>query len=154
MLGSVILGIIGISLGIAIGNIEIFESFRGNLAAWAFIAFGFVYMVWGIRRAARNKPHTHFHHHGNGVYHEHSHSHTNDHAHPHNDSHEKKMTPWVLFTIFVLGPCEPLIPILMYPAASKSIGGLALVTAVFALTTIMTMLIIVTASILGSIFCR
>ncbi len=149
VLGSVILGIIGISLGIAIGNIEIFESFRGNLAAWAFITFGFVYMVWGIRRAVRNKPHTHFHHHENGVYHEHSHSHTNDHAHPHNDSHEKKMTPWVLFTIFVLGPCEPLIPILMYPAASKSIGGLIFVTSVFAFTTILTMLVIVTASIFG-----
>ncbi len=149
VLGSVVLGIIGISLGIAIGNIEIFESFRGNLAAWAFIAFGFVYMTWGIRRGVRNKPHSHFHHHGDGVYHEHSHSHTDEHSHPHTDQHEKKMTPWILFTIFVLGPCEPLIPILMYPAASQSVGGLIIVTFVFAFTTILTMLVIVTASIFG-----
>ena len=36
---SIVLGIIGVSIGIAITKIEFFESFRGNLAAWAFIAF-------------------------------------------------------------------------------------------------------------------
>ncbi|HOD34406.1 MAG TPA: hypothetical protein PLR20_01590 [Syntrophales bacterium] len=29
-------------------------------------------------------------------------------------------TPWVLFTIFVLGPSEPLIPVLMFPAARNA----------------------------------
>jgi nickel/cobalt transporter (NicO) family protein len=50
------------------------------------------------------------------------------------------MTPWVLFTIFVFGPCEPLIPLVMYPAARHSIAGVALVTAVFGSITIATML--------------
>ena len=50
------------------------------------------------------------------------------------------ITPWVLFTIFVFGPCEPLIPILMYPAAKNSLFGLLVVTSVFAATTIGTML--------------
>ena len=49
------------------------------------------------------------------------------------------MTPWALFVIFVLGPCEPLIPILMYPAARANVGGLILVTAIFAVVTISTM---------------
>ena len=80
---SVILGIIGVSIGIAITKIEIFESFRGNLAAW------------------------------------------------------------ILFTIFVLGPCEPLIPILMYPAAKNNISGLILITLIFATVTITTMMVIV-----------
>ena len=59
------------------------------------------------------------------------------------------MTPWVLFTIFVLGPCEPLIPILMYPAARGSLWGLLLVTAIFGGVTILTMLGIVMASMWG-----
>ena len=59
------------------------------------------------------------------------------------------MTPWILFLIFVLGPCEPLIPILMYPAAKINISGLILVTSVFAVTTILTMLAIVLISFRG-----
>lgn len=59
------------------------------------------------------------------------------------------MTPWVLFTIFVLGPCEPLIPILMYPAAKENFGGVLLVTLIFGTVTISTMLGIVVASTWG-----
>jgi sulfite exporter TauE/SafE len=46
----------------------------------------------------------------------------------------------VLFTIFVFGPCEPLIPILMYPAAAESAFGVAMVAGVFGAATILTML--------------
>ncbi|MCU0606921.1 MAG: hypothetical protein MUF78_05780 [Candidatus Edwardsbacteria bacterium] len=53
------------------------------------------------------------------------------------------MTPWVLFVVFVFGPCEPLIPLLMYPAARHSATGVAMVTAVFGLTTLATMLAMV-----------
>ena len=62
------------------------------------------------------------------------------------------MTPWLLFTIFVFGPCEPLIPILMYPAAKSSIAGMILVTAVFAVVTIGTMFSIVMLSAWGVSF--
>lgn len=139
---SVILGGIGIILGIAVSKLEIFESFRGNLAAWALIAFGVVYFVWGLRKAIRNRPHTHLHAHGNSELHEHSHTHTGEHVHVHEEA-RSNITPWVLFTVFVFGPCEPLIPILMYPAATKSIVGLVLITTIFATITIMTMLGIV-----------
>ena len=139
---SVVLGIIGVSVGIALTRIEIFESFRGNLAAWAFIAFGLVYFIWGLRKAIRNKPHTHLHIHQDGTSHEHDHAHTKDHSHVH-ESKGKTITPWILFTIFVLGPCEPLIPILMYPAAKNNIGGLILVTLIFAVVTISTMMVVV-----------
>ncbi|MBU1319899.1 MAG: hypothetical protein KKH67_11985, partial [candidate division Zixibacteria bacterium] len=56
-------------------------------------------------------------------------------------THEKQgsITPWILFTVFVLGPCEPLIPILMYPAAQQSFNGVILVVLVFSLVTIATM---------------
>ena len=34
------------------------ESFHGSLAAWALIAFGLVYFVWGMRRAWKHRPRT------------------------------------------------------------------------------------------------
>ena len=144
--GSVVLGVIGISVGIAISKIEMFESFRGNLAAWAFIAFGFAYLVWGIHQAIRNKPHTHLHLHEDGSKHEHIHSHKQEHSHVHG---KKNITPWILFTIFVLGPCEPLIPILMYPSAKNSISGLVFITIIFAVVTIATMMTVVYIASLG-----
>lgn len=58
----------------------------------------------------------------------------------------------MLFTIFVLGPCEPLIPILMYPAAKNSVAALVIVTAVFATVTIATMMSIVLLSSKGLAF--
>lgn len=136
---SIIIGIIGIIFGLAVARIELFEGVRGNLAAWALIAFGLVYMVWGIRQAIRKKPHSHLHFHVDGSSHEHEHQHQAEHLHVHS-SGKKNITPWVLFTIFVLGPCEPLIPILMYPAARLSISGLVMITLIFALVTIATML--------------
>jgi sulfite exporter TauE/SafE len=143
---SIVLGIIGVSVGVAISKIEMFEAFRGNLAAWAFIVFGFVYLVWGIRQAIRNKPHTHMHIHEDGSNHEHVHSHTQEHSHVHS---KKNVTPWVLFTIFVLGPCEPLIPILIYPSAKNSVAGLVMITLIFAAVTIATMMTVVYAASLG-----
>jgi hypothetical protein len=137
--GSVVLGLLGIGLGWTLGGMEAFESSRGEWAAWALIAFGIAYGAWGIRRALRNRPHTHFHRHADGTEHAHAHSHHAGHAHTHASSNGAVMTPWVLFTIFVLGPCEPLIPLLMVPAAAHSWWGLALTSLIFAAVTIMTM---------------
>lgn len=145
---SVLLGLIGIALGIAVTKVVAVESFRGNLAAWALIAFGLVYFVWGVRRAWTNKPHEHSHFHTDGDGHTHQHVHNEEHVHVH-EIEKGNITPWVLFTVFVLGPCEPLIPILMYPAAKENLGGLLLVAAIFGAVTILTMLSIVTVSTLG-----
>lgn len=146
---SVALGLIGVALGIAVSRLEGLESFRGNLAGWALIAFGLAYSVWGIRRAIRNRPHSHFHFHQNGSQHSHTHSHSNEHAHVHEREQKVNLTPWILFTIFVFGPCEPLIPIVMYPAAKHSTAGLIVVTSVFGGVTILTMLGIVLVSSYG-----
>lgn len=135
---SVILGLCGIGLGVAVGKLEMFESLRGNWAAWALIAFGFVYFVYGIKQAIKNKPHTHPHVHIDGNIHDHKHSHAQEHTHVH-EKEGASYAPWALFIIFVLGPCEPLIPILMYPAAKQSIPGMILVATVFSFVTIFTM---------------
>lgn len=149
VLSSVLLGFVGVVFGIAVTKLEILESFRGNLAAWLLIAFGLVYFIWGARRAWRNKAHHHLHSHKNGDDHEHSHSHHTGHVHAHVEKGKKSMTPWVLFTIFIFGPCEPLIPLLMYPAAKGGFWNIIIVTGVFAAVTIGTMMSVVLISAFG-----
>jgi ABC-type nickel/cobalt efflux system permease component RcnA len=110
VLSSVALGFVGIAFGMALARLELIESFRGDMAAWMFTVFGFVYLIWGIHRGIRNRPHTHLHVHDGGVVHEHSHGHIEAHTHVH-ETKKANITPWVIFTVFVFGPCEPLIPI-------------------------------------------
>ena len=148
--GSVILGIVGVVFGMALMKLEALETFRGNLAAWALIGFGLAYFFWGIRRAIRLRPHRHEHEHDRDQDHSHEHTHMRGHSHV----HDKKgnITPWVLFTIFVLGPCEPLIPVLMYPAAKNSVMGLFLVVGIFGFVTLLTMLLVVIIAAKGVSF--
>lgn len=148
ILSSVVIGIVGIALGVAVLRLETLEAHRGNLAGWALLAFGFAYFIWGLRQAVKSRPHRHLHIHMDNTEHSHVHLHASNHAHIH-EKGKKNITPWILFTIFVLGPCEPLIPVLMYPAAKNSIVGLIGVTVTFGIVTISTMLGIVTVSYLG-----
>ena len=174
VLSSVVLGLIGIAFGVAMFKLEWIERFRGDLAGWLLIAFGLVYFLWGVRRAIRNQPHTHFHAHADGVVHAHEHTHHAEHVHVHlckarvsepgaqamgqPDGDEgtrgrrdegrggASLTPWVLFTIFIFGPCEPLIPIVMYAAAKGTAWTVVGVTVVFSVITIATMLTVVLSS--------
>ncbi|HVP91039.1 MAG TPA: hypothetical protein VMS75_07455 [Terriglobales bacterium] len=154
---SVVLGFLGIALGIAVARLEGVESARGIVAAWLLIGFGFAYFVWGVRRAWKRKPHSHPHLHfaDHDGTHDHVHTHADaDHIHVHEAEGKVNITPWVLFTIFVFGPCEPLIPLVMYPAARHSASGVVMVTAAFGLTTIAAMLAIITAASWGASFVR
>ena len=150
VLSSIILGIIGIALGISISKLGAIESFRGGLAAWLLIAFGAGYFIWGVIRARKSRPHVHWHAHGDTSMPIHKHTHSKDHLHLHKGEKAKNLTPWILFTIFVFGPCEPLIPLLIYPAAKSSVFGLVLVMGVFGVVTIATMLSIVILLSLGT----
>ncbi len=141
---SLIIGLIGVALGIGVDHIE---GLRGSIAAWILIAFGFLYMLWGIYRSFHNKAHKHFHMHQDGMQHEHEHTHLNDHDHGHRMEKVFNYTPWVLFIIFVLGPCELLIPQLMVPAAEKNMFRVIIIAVVFSVFTILTMLAIVLSSI-------
>jgi len=173
VLSSVVLGLIGIAFGVAVFKLEGIERFRGDLAGWLLIAFGLVYFLWGVRRAVRNQPHSHFHAHTDGMIHTHEHMHHADHVHVHDKSEPRlqrsgpsepgaqatghhaptptcdsapSLTPWILFTIFIFGPCEPLIPILMYAAAKGTTWTVVAVTIVFSVITIATMLTVVLSS--------
>ncbi len=140
VLSSVVLGLVGVAIGVALGVLENVEAVRGDLASWLLIGVGLAYAAWGLRIGLRAAEHTHDHNHSEG-HHHHIHHHLGSHAHPHGDV--KSITPWALFIVFVLGPCEPLIPILMYPAAKQSWWDLLWVTTAFGIVTITTMTIIV-----------
>jgi nickel/cobalt exporter len=150
VISSILLGTIGIGVGIALNKLEFMESVRGDLAAWLFVLFGLGYMSWGIYRAIQKKPHKHIHYHANGSTHVHEHTHHQEHDH----THKNNITPWILFTIFFLGPCEPLIPLLMYPAAQDSSWGVAQVSIVFGLITMLTMLVLVLLASYGLKFVK
>lgn len=163
VLSSVILGLLGVALVWQVASLEQFEAVRGSLAGWLLIGFGLAYLVWGIWHAIRRKGGGHVHILPGGHARFHRHEHDGEHAHTDGDAAgaaastggddaartQRAMTPWILFTIFVFGPCEPLIPILMYPAAKHNWGALGLVTGIFALTTIATMLACVTVGYFG-----
>lgn len=175
VLSSVVLAFIGIGLGIAVSQLERAESARGNMAAWLLIGFGLAYAIWGLRRALRHRPHEHPHFHLKGEAgieampkdnlavnearltpekHNHLHIHEAEHIHLHEDEGKKSLTPWILFIIFVFGPCEPLIPLVMFPASEHSVTGVILVTAAFASATILTMLSLIALSAYGLSFVR
>ena len=152
--GSIVLGLVGIALGAALHRLEWIEGLRGDLAAWALTAFGLVYMTWGLKRAWRDREHSHEHVHADGTRHRHTHAHhtRDEHLHVHvqvDTDTARSLTPWALFVVFILGPCEALIPLLMYPAAQHSWWGVSLVVVAFAATTILTMLTIVYLAVRG-----
>ena len=157
---TVLLGLIGVGFGIGLKKLEIIETFRGDWAAWGFLIFGVAYLVWAIWKLNKGTAHKHIHAHDLTVHvHPHDHHHTagsmleTNHTHPHEDK-SKNITPWVLFLIFVLGPCEPLIPVLVYPAAQESMAGLIAVIATFTTITVLTMVGIVLAVNYGFSFIK
>jgi len=150
VLSSVLLGGLGLLLGWAVGGLQWVEGMRGEVAGWLLLGFGMAYLIWGIRHSIRNRPHTHVHVHEDGTAHDHAHGHRQDHAHVHADAaRSRAMTPWILFTVFVFGPCEVLIPLLMYPAAAHGVGAALWIALVFSLCTIATMISIISLGYFG-----
>lgn len=143
--GSILIGAIGLAAGWNLAGLEAIESVRGQVAAWLLIALGLVYLAWAFKQLGKKQKHTHWHPHADGIVHTHEHSHHGAHAHVHTAGEGTKstLTAWSLFIIFVLGPCEAFIPLLLFPAFQQD-GGLAIATTgVFASATIGTMLLTV-----------
>lgn len=109
---SVVLGLIGLALGFLLKGIQAFESARGEIAGLILIGFGLAYAVWGLKQAR--------------------------HGHAHLDK-SQIVTVWTLIAIFVLGPCEPLIP-LMLLAAQHGWAAIWIVSVLFSGATIAMML--------------
>lgn len=118
---SIVLGAIGIFLGITSIKLQGVEATRGEIGIYLLIGFGIAYALWGIKHAR------HHHHHSPEI------------------STKKTITLWTLFAVFVLGPCEPLIP-LMFLATAYGWWGIATVSTVFG---VVTLIMMISQSLLG-----
>ena len=139
--GSVILGLIGIGMGISLSKLEAIEASRGNLVGWMLIAFGLLYTAYGIYKYVRRGAHWHLPAFLRPKSIRHKHLHLDVKELEKDDA--GRLTPWILFLIFVFGPCEVLIPMLIYPAANQSGLGVFLVALVFGIATVGTMMLVV-----------
>ena len=114
---SILLGCIGILLGFSLSHLTAAEAQRSAIGLWLLIGFGVAYTLWGIKKAK-------------------------DYKHEHIDTKEidkRTVTIWTLFAIFVLGPCEPLIP-LMFLATQYGWAGIFMTSLVFFAVTMFMML--------------
>ena len=135
------IGHIGSALLIALGfvylahflNQEQFawlEEHRSDVAAWALILLGVVYIIFALRHKLQHKlraPHNHHHH---------------------DLPKDKNISIWVIFIIFVLGPCEALLPILT-AASVLSTKAVISSTFIFSIATIAAMMAMVSIGLLG-----
>ncbi len=145
---SVLLALGGSAIGWSLSKVSWLENIRGGIAGWVLLVFGLVYGIWGLMRAYKNKSHKHFDTYQDGsiyVY-EHKHGKAVQPAERH------KVTPWVMFIIFLLGPCEPMIPLLYYPAAQHSWSGMLLLILVYTFFTLATMIVMVVLGYYGISF--
>jgi hypothetical protein len=114
---SVIFSILGILLGFSLSKLKSIEGHRGEVALWLLIGFGIAYMLWGIKRGR-------------------------EHRHLHLDEESvktKTVAVWTMFAVIILGPCEPLVP-LVFLGYNYGWAGVITVSAVFSIVTIIMML--------------
>ncbi|MEP7144423.1 MAG: hypothetical protein ABI707_16175 [Ferruginibacter sp.] len=150
VLSSVILGLGGAALGWSLSKISWLENIRGGIAGWVMLVFGLLYGAWGFYRAINNNPHKHFDLGDNGDIYVYQHNHGEAVA----PNERYKVTPWVMFIIFILGPCEPMIPLLYFPAAQNSWRGMAILIGIYTIVTLMTMLTMVLLGYYGIAFVK
>tara|TARA_B100001113_G_scaffold340866_1_gene325468 strand:- start:198 stop:869 length:672 start_codon:yes stop_codon:yes gene_type:complete len=134
ILSSVIIGFIGIFFGIELVKLVNLEESRGLLSGWMLLFFGLIYFFWGLRkiRIHKNKKNV-----------------SDKHNYINSQKKAFNITPWALFIVFVLGPCEALIPLFMYPAIEADMMLVFKVALVFGIVTLVTMLLSVFLLIKG-----
>lgn len=144
ILSSVILGLIGVVAGWQLQKLTFFQDFRGNIASWALLFFGAIFLCYGLWSAYINKAHKHFDVMGDDVF---------VYSHKHGEvvmpKNRVKVTPLVLFAIFVMGPSEPLIPLLFYSGLNRSVTEIVTLITVFTISTVLTMLGMVLLGVYG-----
>ncbi len=142
---SVLLALVGAAFHWPLPKLQWLQELRGGIAGWAFLCLGAAYAVWGLLLVWKEKQHKHFDLDASGglyVY---------EHRHGGALQPQKRyaVTPWVMFLIFLLGPCEPMIPLLFLPAAKASWPTLFFLVAIYTFVTLATMLAMVLAGYFG-----
>lgn len=130
---SAALGVAALFAGL--GVVHLIGGTLGSYANVLLIAFGLVYMTWGLVRSFRRDP--------LGVLHPHDHHH----SHGHHD-HDHGLTEWSLFALFAADPCVAVVPMIL-AAAPGGWLAVAAVIVTYELATIATMVLLVTAAHAG-----
>ena len=55
VLGSIVIGTVGIAFGAQLASVVEIEGVRGNLAGYALLAFGLMYLAWGLKKARKTR---------------------------------------------------------------------------------------------------
>ena len=142
VLSSVILGFLGIVLGAGVGALESIEGTRADIVKWMLLVFGVCYMIYGVKFAMLGKVHMH----EDGIVHSHG---CVSAGHTHAAPIGKNAGFWILFIIFASGPCEVLIPLVMYPASEFNWLAVFAVALAFSFSTVGTMLLMVGGLLYG-----
>ncbi|MBC7867261.1 MAG: sulfite exporter TauE/SafE family protein [Gloeobacteraceae cyanobacterium ES-bin-316] len=150
VLSSLLLGLAGAVLGWSFSTLGWLQNIRGGVAGWLFLLFGLLYFLWGLKRFYSNRPHKHFDLDDTGELYVYDHRHGATGEMP----ERFKVTPWVMFIIFVLGPCEPMIPMLYFPAAQNSWLDMITLIVVYTLCTLATMSLVVVLGYYGLSFVK
>ena len=137
---SIVIGAAGVGLGAATDSLLRIESARGELAAALLLGFGLAYTAWALwpRRHRRGGESALSPAAG-----------TEPDAVRGERGDTRSLTAWALFVVFVLGPCEPLIVLMVVPGLAGDWLAAAAVAAVFGLLTVGVMLAAVAAAWYG-----
>ena len=147
IISSVLIGLIGVVLGWQLTKLTWFQDIRGNISGWSLLLFGLIYLGWGIWKVHSNRAHKHFDVYDDNVYvYEHQHGKA---LYP---QQRVKVTPLILLAIFVMGPSEPLVPLLFYSGLNRSVLEIGVLITVFAISTVLTMLVMVLLGLYGFSF--
>jgi len=114
---SILFSVLGILLGFSLSKLKNIEGHRGELVLWLLIGFGVAYMIWGIKKAREKKRH----------------------IIDEQESKAKTVAVWTMFAVIILGPCEPLVP-LVFLGYNYGWLGVITVSVVFSIITIIMML--------------
>lgn len=119
IIGSAVLGMLGVAIGVSLMRLNILETNRAAWAGYLFLGFALIYTGYQAYRTIKNKTG----------------------GHHHNIPRDKSF--WALLFIFFLGPHEVLIPLLIYPAAEHNWASVISVVGIFGVVSILTMLLCV-----------
>jgi len=145
VMASVLLALGGAAIGFSLSKIDGLNEVRGGLASWAIFIFGVLYLLYGLYGVYKEKKHKHFDLYDDGSVYVFEH----DHKQMTYPTNRRKVTPWILFLIFLLGPCEVLFPLLTYPAVEQSTSNMLILIGVFLSTTVSTMILVVSLMYFG-----
>ncbi|SRR5258708_18102860 len=108
----------------AFAGLKVLESVGAQMerqATFLLFAFGFVYLIWGLRRSFGRHTHRHWH---------------------------TSLTTWSLFVLFCLDPCVAVMP-LVFAASIQGVSTVAAVIIVYEAATIATMVALVLSAHAG-----